>query len=144
VATGAVAQLTASLALLRLPARAVRLLGLSFLAWFLEGAVFACVARSLQISVHWTAPWLSLGAATLATLLPSSPGYVGTFDYFASLGLTAYGAPPSIATAFALLTHLMLWLPITVAGFIAILAHRGGKTPASFGSEFRSEPGVTI
>jgi glycosyltransferase 2 family protein len=144
VATGAVAQLTASLALLRLPARAVRLLGLSFLAWFLEGAVFACVARSLQISVHWTAPWLSLGAATLATLLPSSPGYVGTFDYFASLGLTAYGAPPSVATAFALLTHLMLWLPVTLVGFIAILVHRGGKTPASLGSELRSEPSVTI
>jgi uncharacterized membrane protein YbhN (UPF0104 family) len=143
-ATGAIAQLTASLALLRSPARAMRLLGLSFLAWFLEGAVFACVARSLQIPVHWAAPWLSLGAATLATLLPSSPGYVGTFDYFASLGLTAYGAPPSTATAFALLTHLMLWLPITVVGFIAILVHRRRQAPGSLGNELRSEPGVTI
>jgi len=88
-----VSQLAGSLALLRSPRRAVRLLGLSVLAWILEGAVFASVALSLRLHVPWAAPWLSLGAGTLATLLPSSPGYVGTFDYFASLGLTAYGVP---------------------------------------------------
>ena len=143
-ATAAVAQLTASLALLRSPGRATRLLGLSLVAWMLEGAVFASVARSLHISVHWTAPWLSLGAATLATLLPSSPGYVGTFDYFATLGLTAYGAPPSTATAFALLTHVMLWLPVTVVGFATLLLHRPAKGSSSVAEGVRSEPGVTV
>jgi uncharacterized protein (TIRG00374 family) len=120
-ATRVIAQLTASLALLRSPGRAVRLVGLSLLAWVLEGAVFGCVAWSLHIAVPWAAPWLSLGAATLATLLPSSPGYVGTFDYFAALGLTAYGATPASATAFALVTHLILWLPVTAAGLIFLL-----------------------
>jgi uncharacterized protein (TIRG00374 family) len=142
--TGAVAQLTASLALLRSPARAARLLGLSLLAWMLEGAVFACVAWSLHIQVHWAAPWLSLGAATLATLLPSSPGYVGTFDYFATLGLTAYGALPSTAAAFALLTHLMLWIPVTVAGFLTMLVHRSSQRPAPLAEGLRSQPGVTV
>lgn len=142
-ATGAVAQLTASLALLRSPARAARLLGLSLLAWTLEGAVFACVAMSLQIPVPWAAPWLSLGAATLATLLPSSPGYVGTFDYFATLGLTAYGAPPSAATAFALLTHLVLWLPVTVVGLIAVFLRGSVDRPATLAKGLGTEQGVT-
>jgi uncharacterized protein (TIRG00374 family) len=143
-AKGAVAQLTASLALLRSPARAARLLGLSLLAWVLEGAVFACVALSLKISLPWAAPWLSLGAATLATLLPSSPGYVGTFDYFASLGLTAYGASASTATAFALLTHLLLWLPVTLVGLIAIFLQRSVQRPATLGEGLRSESGLTL
>jgi glycosyltransferase 2 family protein len=135
-ATRAVAQLTASLSLLRAPARAVRLLGLSLLAWALEGLVFACVAWSLHIQVFWLAPWLSLGAATLATLLPSSPGYVGTFDYFAALGLTAYRATPASATAFALLTHLILWLPVTLAGFTSLLLVR----PAAGASALKRQP----
>jgi len=124
-------QLTQSLALLRSPARAFRLLGLSMIAWLLEGAVFACVLQSLQIQVPWPAAWLALAAATLATLLPSSPGYVGTFDYFATLGLTAYGAAPASGAAFALLAHLVLWLPVTAAGFcVLLLGRRPGVSPA--------------
>jgi uncharacterized protein (TIRG00374 family) len=121
-------QLTQSLALLRSPLRASRLLGLSLVAWLLEGAVFACVLQSLQIGVPWPAAWLSLAAATLATLLPSSPGYVGTFDYFGSLGLTAYGAPPAAAAAFAVLAHLVLWLPVTLAGLCLLLLGRQPST----------------
>jgi uncharacterized protein (TIRG00374 family) len=135
-ASRAVAQMTESLALLRSPKRAFGLLGVSCLAWALEGAVFASVARSLHIQVPWPAPWLSLSAATLATLLPSSPGYVGTFDYFGTLGLTAYGAPQAAAAAFALLVHLVLWLPITAVGMIA-LVWSGSRTPAA---ELRHEP----
>jgi glycosyltransferase 2 family protein len=127
----AIDQLTASLALLRSPRFAARLLALSVVAWLLEGSVFACVAWSLRIPVAWPAPWLSLAASTLATLLPSSPGYVGTFDYFATLGLTAYGLPAAGATAFALLTHLVLWLPVTVAGLLALLLSRGESSPSS-------------
>ena len=125
----AVDQLSGSLALLRAPGLAARLLGLSLLAWGLEGAVFASVAWSLGLAVPWPAAWLALAAATLATLLPSTPGYVGTFDYFASLGVTAYGAPAAPAAAFALLTHLVLWAPVTAAGLIAMLIGRRGGAP---------------
>jgi uncharacterized membrane protein YbhN (UPF0104 family) len=131
-------QVAAALALLQAPGRAARLLGLSLLAWMLEGAVFACVAWALHLGVAWPAPWLSLGAATLATLLPSSPGYVGTFDWFARLGLTAYGAPMAGATAFALLTHLVLWLPVTVAGLGALLM----PGPSVLRRPLEAEPGV--
>jgi uncharacterized protein (TIRG00374 family) len=133
-----VAQLTQSLALLRSPARAFRLLGMSALAWMLEGTVFTCVVWSLHIQVPWPAPWLALASATLATLLPSSPGYVGTFDYFASLGLTAYGADRSAAAAFAVLVHLLLWLPVTLTGFAALL---WARTPRVSSRVTHTKPG---
>lgn len=120
----AVGDLAEALALLRSPGRALRLVGASAFAWVLEGAMFACVAWSLHIPVAPLAPWLALGAATLATLLPSSPGYVGTFDYFGMLGLTAYGVNHAEAAAFVLLAHVMLWLPVTLAGFSALLLGR--------------------
>lgn len=112
--------------LVQSPARALQLVGLSLVAWVLEGAVFACVAWSLHTAVLPLGPWFSLATGTLATLLPSSPGYVGTFDYFAMLGLTAYGATRAAAAAFALLVHVFLWLPVTLAG-AAYLVVPGGR-----------------
>jgi uncharacterized protein (TIRG00374 family) len=142
-ASRVVAQVAGSLALLRSPGRATRLLGLSFLAWLLEGAVFASVAWSLNIHVPWVAPWLSLAAGTLATLLPSSPGYVGTFDYFATLGLTVSGAGSADATALALLTHLVLWLPVTTAGLMVLLLGRRVSAAQSVGESLRTGPGIS-
>jgi glycosyltransferase 2 family protein len=138
--TMAVTQLTGALALLRSASRALRLLGLTLLAWLLEGAVFACVMWSLHIQVPWPAPWLSLGAATLATLLPSSPGYVGTFDYFAALGVTAYGATAATSAAFALLTHLVLWLPVTAAGLLALLVGRSRAVASTGAQPLHADP----
>jgi uncharacterized protein (TIRG00374 family) len=138
-----VVQLTDSLALLRSPSRALRLLGASAVAWMLEGAVFICVLQSLHVRVSWSAAWLSLSGATLATLLPSSPGYVGTFDYFASLGLRAHGAGYSVAAAYALLAHLVLWLPVTLAGFGALLWARWPRLSSGVGSPTAAQ-GATL
>jgi len=105
-----------ALALVRSPSRLLGLLGLSIITWGFEGAVFATVAAAVSAGVDPLGPWFSLGTGTLATLIPSSPGYVGTFDYFAAQGLAAYGADAEISVAFALTVHVVLWLPLTVAG----------------------------
>ena len=120
-------QLAESLAVLGSPRRSVALLGFSLLAWIAEGVVFAGAAASLGVAFPWPAAWLSLGAATLSTLLPGAPGYVGTFDWFATLGFVAYGTDRSAAAAAALLVHLILWLPVTVTG-LALLCLRGRET----------------
>jgi glycosyltransferase 2 family protein len=140
-AARALGELTGSLGLLRSPQRATWLLGLSVVAWVFEGLVFVCVAWSLHVQVPWPAPWLSLAAATLSTLLPSSPGYVGTFDYFAAVGLTAYGATHAVAVAFALVAHLILWLPVTTAGVVGLLLGRRAGVPTRLRAErLRADP----
>jgi hypothetical protein len=68
-----------------------------------------------------------MSTGTLATLLPSSPGYVGTFDYFAMQGIIAYGAAKEPAAAFTLLAHILMWLPLTVVGGLFLLAPRGRR-----------------
>jgi len=115
-------RLVDTFALVRSPARAFQLLALSVLAWVLEGAMYACVAWALHVGGSLVAPWFAAATGTLATLIPSSPGYVGTFDYFAILGLTAFGARRVQATAFAMVVHLMLWLPVTLVGAAFLIA----------------------
>jgi len=112
---------TDALGLLRAPARLFGLLGLSVVAWSFEGAVFATVAAALNSIADTMGPWFSLATGTLATLLPSSPGYIGTFDYFAAQGLAAYGAGKEVSVAFALTTHAVLWVPLTAAGLLYLI-----------------------
>jgi uncharacterized membrane protein YbhN (UPF0104 family) len=125
--------LVQALDLLRAPFRLALLLGLSILTWALEGAVFALVALALDSGATQRGPWFALATSTLATLLPSSPGYVGTFDYFAVLGMTAYGATREAAVAFALTIHAVLWLPLTALGlgYLLLRGERFWRRPVS-------------
>jgi uncharacterized protein (TIRG00374 family) len=115
-----------ALSLVRSPSRLLLLLGLSVLTWIFEGAVFATVAGAVHAHGGLFGPWFSLGTGTLATLIPSSPGYVGTFDYFAAQGLEAYGAAPAASVVFALTVHAVLWVPLTTAGltYLTLFSNR--------------------
>lgn len=122
---GAAEQFFSTLTQVLTPRRAAGLLALSLVSWGLEGCVYAAVAWSLHSQTAAFGPFFALATGTLATLLPSSPGYVGTFDYFAILGITAYGATRTGGAAFALLTHFVLWLPPTIAGALCFVSLRG-------------------
>jgi len=100
------------------------LLGWSLLVWAAEGMVFYSVARALLALESPLAAWLALPVATLATLLPGTPGYIGTFDFFAAEAMTAAGNAAVAATAYALLVHLWLWLPVTLAGGLWLWGRR--------------------
>lgn len=111
--------LAEALGLVRSMPRMLSLGGLSVVVWICEGAVFVTVAAALEAGVARLGPWLSLAAGTLATAIPSAPGYIGTYDYFAAQGLAAYGASPEIAVALALTVHA-LWVPVTVVGLLCL------------------------
>jgi uncharacterized protein (TIRG00374 family) len=61
------------------------------------------------------------GIVNLATTLPSAPGYVGTFDTPGIVVLTAFGIQRAVATAYTLVLHAALWLPITALGAFYML-----------------------
>ncbi len=97
------------------------LIVLSVIAWICEGAVFVTVAAAVQADTAPLGPWFALATGTLATVIPSTPGHIGTFDYFAARGLAAYGATPEHAAAFALVVHALLWTTSTAAGLPWVL-----------------------
>jgi uncharacterized membrane protein YbhN (UPF0104 family) len=59
--------------------------------------------------------------------VPSSPGYLGVFDYLMVLTLALYQVPHGQAVAAALVAHFIFFVPVTVLGLI-LLAHHGGRT----------------
>jgi len=99
-------------------------------AWGFEGAVFWSVAHAIPAMTVPSAGWLSFPVGTLATLLPSTPGYVGTFDFFAIKAAQAMGNSAAASAAFALLVHLVIWLPATIIGGIALLVWNSARQPS--------------
>jgi glycosyltransferase 2 family protein len=72
---------------------------------------------------------LPIGAAVvvmvvlrLGTLLPQAPGNVGSFQFFAVLGLRLFGVDKAAATGYATLLFLVVTLPLWLVGFVATLA----------------------
>lgn len=89
----------------------------SIVIWLLETVKYWFVMHAFDFSVSFYALMLMNGIVNLATTLPSAPGYIGTFDGPGIAVLTLYGVPEAIATAYTLVLHAALWLPITLLGF---------------------------
>ena len=63
--------------------------------------------------------FLTTAIGNLATLVPSGPGYVGTFEAGVLLALNGtLGVGRGLALSYAVLLHIILWLPVTVWGAI--------------------------
>lgn len=101
--------------------RTPRLLGLtwlsSILSWTIEASTYWIVLQAFDFEVNFWVLALVMGLANLATVLPSTPGYVGTFHGVVVLTLTAFGVLDEQAGAYAIVMHAVLWLPITLLGF---------------------------
>lgn len=104
----------------------------SVVIWLLETVKYWFVMHAFHFEVSFFALMLMNGIVNLATTLPSAPGYIGTFDGPGIAVLTLYGVTPSIATAYTLVLHAALWLPITLLGIYYML--RLGLGWSTFGT----------
>src|SRR5690606_28852894 len=106
---------------LRSPKDALMVFITSTIIWLLETGKYWFVMHAFPFEVSFFALMLMNGIVNLATTLPSAPGYIGTFDGPGIAVLTLYGVTPSIATAYTLVLHAALWLPITLLGIYYML-----------------------
>jgi len=51
-------------------------------------------------------------------MIPSAPGYVGTFEFFCMSVLALFSIEKNIALSFAIVLHAILFIPITILGMI--------------------------
>lgn len=92
----------------------------SLLSWTVEASTYWIVLQAFDFEVSFWVLALVMGLANLTTILPSTPGYVGTFHGVTVLTMTAFGISGEDAGAYAIVMHLVLWLPITAAGFLTL------------------------
>lgn len=95
----------------------------SLLAWMFEGLVFFFCALSIPSITNPIGSFLALPLSTLATAIPSTPGYVGTFDFFSIRAMMGTGNSLEASTAFTIALHLLLYIPPTLVGGIFALIY---------------------
>lgn len=102
------------------PKLLLSILLLSMLVWVGEAGLFYFVLLGAGLDGTPLVALLVMAVATLSTLVPSSPGYVGPFHLAAFTAVSLVGGTAAQAGSYAVIVHLALWLPTTVAGAIAI------------------------
>ena len=114
----------------------------SVVIWLLETVKYWFVMHAFDFEVSFFALMLMNGIVNLATTLPSAPGYIGTFDGPGIAVLILYGVEQAIATAYTLVLHAALWLPVTLLGAFYML--RVGLGWSDFGRavQITEEKGV--
>lgn len=101
---------------LRSPADLAMTLVTSVVIWLTETTKYWFVMHAFNFEVSFFVLMLMTAVVNLATTLPSSPGYVGTFDTPGIAVLSAFGVDANVAAAYTLVLHAALWLPITLLG----------------------------
>jgi uncharacterized protein (TIRG00374 family) len=96
--------------------RAAVWVGLSIGAWSVSALAVYLVARSVGVELEPLEAVFVASALALGVAIPSSPGYIGTYQLIAveSLGLLDVG--PSQALAFSILMHASWFVPTTLVG----------------------------
>lgn len=112
---------------------------LSLPIWIMECLMYYLITLSFDnFDVSFAMAMVVTATSNLVGALPAAPGNVGTFEWAIKITLVAFGFNPEITVAYAATLHVVLWLPVVVAGVMYLwLEHRSlmelvrGGTPAA-------------
>jgi len=120
------------LSVLRNPRHFIAVFLWTLLHWLVQPLAFWLGFQAFGIQVPWTATLFVQGLIVIAVAVPSSPGFVGVFEGGAITALAVYGVGQTAAGTWALVFHLLSYIPITLMG--AYYSARAGLTMDDVGS----------
>ena len=107
--------------------------------WFLEGLSYYLLALGFDLPLSpqrlIAAVALLLVMVNLGIMIPSAPGYVGTFQFFAVSALSVFDVPRETGLAISVVSHLMQYILVTSIGLYFF-----SRQNIRLGSLFQSEP----
>jgi hypothetical protein len=92
---------------------------LSLLSWGIAGLSMLCYVRAFQLPVPWMAALFVLVVTNLGSAIPSSPGFIGVFEYLTVMALSVWLSDRSVSLGFATATHAVNLGLNVVLGLIA-------------------------
>ena len=96
---------------------------LSLAAWLVWAAGAWLAARSIGVALSVQETLLLAGIVNLGVAIPSSPGFVGTYQWLTVSTLGVAGIDRDPALAFAVLLHAAWYIPTTLAGAAMLILH---------------------
>jgi glycosyltransferase 2 family protein len=96
--------------------RLLMALGLSVVAWAIWAVAAAMVGRSLGFRLSPVELVFVTAVINLGVVIPSSPGFIGTYQWLAVSALGVVGIDGEVAIAFSILMQAIWFIPTTIAG----------------------------
>ncbi len=96
-------------------------------AWAFTALCAYLVSLAFHLGLPFTCGVLVAVAVGLGMILPSPPAAVGVFEGAALIALSAFGVPHSAALPYAVVLHLVNFVPFVIVG--ALLLHHNARHP---------------
>ena len=100
----------------------------TLIIWVIDAVGYVILARSLSLTLTLPVSFLLIAALGLGSALPSTPGYVGIYQFVAVTVLTPFGISKSDAIACILMFQALNYALVTVWGATGFWQYR--KLPA--------------
>jgi glycosyltransferase 2 family protein len=110
------------------PARALAFVGLTAVIWLIDGTGTVIFAHGMGLSISLGQALLLLVALGLSSALPSTPGYVGIYQFVAVTLMPTFGLTPSQALVYILACQAINVITISLWGLVGLW--RFGIKPA--------------
>jgi uncharacterized membrane protein YbhN (UPF0104 family) len=102
------------------------LFGLTFVIWTIEASTYFLIAHAVGLGISLDGAVFIMVVANFVALIPAGPGYVGTFDAAVLFAARSLGRSHGVAVSFLLLLRFVLFIPITITGFLLLVGRYGG------------------
>jgi glycosyltransferase 2 family protein len=100
------------------PLRAGGFLGLSAVIWLIDGIIGMLVGNALGLTLSLAQVMLFLVGLGLSSAIPSTPGYVGVYQFVAVTLLPLFGISKSQALSFVLILQAISVVVVVISGLI--------------------------
>ncbi len=106
------------------PRRLMGFVALTAVIWFLDAETTVVVANSIGVGISLPVAFLLIAGLGLGSALPSTPGYVGIYQFVAVTILTPFGLSRTDAIAYILLMQALNYVCILTWGLIGFARSR--------------------
>lgn len=93
----------------------------SLLIWVMEANLFYLISLAYGFDNALILSFFALVIVNLGIMIPSSPGYIGTFEYFVTRSLLVFGIVKEVSMGFAFILRITQYIPITILGFVFLI-----------------------
>jgi uncharacterized protein (TIRG00374 family) len=93
----------------------------SLLSWIIEAIMYYFIAVSIVMNLPSYASPIILAVSNLGMMIPSSPGAIGTFEFFAAKSATLFTGNPAVSLSYAILVHALWVIPLTILGLVYMI-----------------------
>jgi glycosyltransferase 2 family protein len=104
----------------------VAMVGATLVIWALEAGVWWATGEAAGLDLGAVEACYLLALASMFAMVPSGPGYAGTMDAAVIFGARVLDRAPAAALSYLLLVRFVLFVPITLAGVLLLVARYGG------------------